>query len=58
MNTDHDRNPKHWKLGLFYYNPLDPSLFVERKVGTLVFARVPLRYPNSMQSDIRIHRAC
>jgi len=33
MNTDHDKNPKHWKLGIFYYNPSDPSLFVERKVG-------------------------
>ena len=58
MNADHDKNPKHWKLGLFYYNPSDPSLFVERKVGTLVFPRVPLTYSNSMQSDIRMHRAC
>jgi uncharacterized membrane protein len=28
--ADHDR---HWKLGLFYYNPDDPALFVEKRFG-------------------------
>lgn len=31
MNKDYD--PKHWKLGIFYYNPDDPSESVERKNG-------------------------
>ena len=48
MNKDDDS--KHWKLGVFYYNPNDPSESVERrngmgstinfasKVGRLIFA--------------------
>lgn len=24
---------KHWKLGVFYYNPEDPSVFVEKRFG-------------------------
>lgn len=31
----------HWKLGIFYYNPADPSFFVEKRIGvgwTLNFA--------------------
>ncbi len=31
MNKDDDK--KHWKLGMFYYNPDDPSESVERKNG-------------------------
>lgn len=34
--------PKEWKWGLFYWNPEDPSLFVERRYGygmTVNFAR-------------------
>lgn len=30
MNKDDDKN---WKLGMFYYNPDDPSESVERKNG-------------------------
>jgi uncharacterized membrane protein len=29
-----DRNPKHWKLGVFYYNPDQPRLFVAKRFGT------------------------
>ena len=48
VNKDDDS--KHWKLGVFYYNPNDPSESVERrngmgstinfasKVGRLIFA--------------------
>jgi uncharacterized membrane protein len=28
-----ERNPKHWKLSLFYYNPDEPRLFVAKKSG-------------------------
>ena len=31
MNKDDDS--KHWKLGVFYYNPDDPSESVERRNG-------------------------
>ncbi|WP_225872663.1 DUF5808 domain-containing protein [Pedobacter frigoris] len=24
---------KYWKLGLFYYNPDDPAVFVEKRFG-------------------------
>lgn len=39
-----DRNPKHWKLLVFYYNPNEPRLFVARRYAspvpmTLNFAR-------------------
>jgi len=37
-----DRNPKHWKLLVFYYNPDEPRLFVSKRLGTpltLNFAR-------------------
>ena len=30
MNKDDDR---YWKGGLFYYNPQDPSIFVEQRFG-------------------------
>ncbi|WP_158560719.1 DUF1648 domain-containing protein [Paenibacillus contaminans] len=33
---------KHWKLGMIYYNPDDPTLFLEKRVGigwTVNFAR-------------------
>lgn len=30
INRDDD---KHWKLGLFYYNPDDPAIFVEKRFG-------------------------
>lgn len=28
-----DDNPKHWKLGIFYYNPNNPSEVVDKKKG-------------------------
>jgi uncharacterized membrane protein len=37
-----DKNPKHWKLLVFYYNPDESRLFVARRIGgpiTLNFAR-------------------
>ncbi|BCB02654.1 DUF1648 domain-containing protein [Bacillus sp. KH172YL63] len=43
INADDDR---YWKGGLIYYNPEDPSIFVEKRFGvgwTLNFAR-PLGY--------------
>ncbi len=43
INADEDQ---YWKGGLFYYNPEDPSIFVEKRFGvgwTLNFAR-PLGY--------------
>ncbi|NMB64321.1 MAG: hypothetical protein GYA16_05565 [Spirochaetes bacterium] len=36
-----DDNPKHWKLGIFYYNKDNPSEFVDKRKGigtTLNFA--------------------
>jgi uncharacterized membrane protein len=30
MNRDED---SHWKLGIFYYNPDDPAVFVEKRFG-------------------------
>ncbi len=30
-----DRNPEHWKLGVFYYNPDYPRLFVAKRFGGL-----------------------
>lgn len=27
------KNSKYWTWGLFYYNPDDPELFVEKKYG-------------------------
>jgi uncharacterized membrane protein len=37
-----DRNPKHWKFLIFYYNPDESLLFVAKRFGgpiTLNFAR-------------------
>lgn len=37
-----DRNPKHWKFFVFYYNPDNPRLFVTKRSGlpfTLNFAK-------------------
>jgi uncharacterized membrane protein len=31
MNKDDD--PKHWKLGVFYYNPDNPSESVDKRRG-------------------------
>ena len=28
-----DNNPEHWKLGIFYYNPDNPSEVVDKKKG-------------------------
>jgi uncharacterized membrane protein len=28
-----DDNPKHWKLGIFYYNPDNPSESVDKRRG-------------------------
>ena len=33
MAREKIKTSKYYVLGLFYYNPHDPSLFVERKVG-------------------------
>ncbi|MNW50588.1 hypothetical protein D3C74_280430 [compost metagenome] len=27
------RDDKHWKLGSIYYNPQDPSIFIEKRIG-------------------------
>lgn len=37
-----DRDPRHWKMLLFYYNPAEPRLWVTKRSGlgwTLNFAR-------------------
>jgi uncharacterized membrane protein len=37
-----DRNPKHWRLGLIYYNPDTARLWVAKRYGapmTLNFAK-------------------
>jgi uncharacterized membrane protein len=37
-----DKDPKHWKLLVFYYNPDEPRLFVAKRSGfgfTFNFAR-------------------
>jgi uncharacterized membrane protein len=37
-----DKNPKHWKLVIFYYNPDESRLFVPKRTGipfTLNFAK-------------------
>ena len=37
-----DKNPKHWKLVIFYYNPDESHLFVPKRTGipfTLNFAK-------------------
>ena len=37
-----DKNPKHWKLLVFYYNPDESRLFVAKRTGgplTLNFAK-------------------
>lgn len=33
--TDYDDvdDDQHWKFGVFYYNPNDPSMFVEKRIG-------------------------
>ena len=31
LNKDYD--PKHWKLGIFYYNPDNPSESVDKRRG-------------------------
>jgi uncharacterized membrane protein len=28
-----DDNPKHWKLGIFYYNEDNPAEFVDKRKG-------------------------
>jgi uncharacterized membrane protein len=30
-----DTNPKHWKLGVFYFNPDQRHLFVAKRFGGL-----------------------
>ncbi|HEY1744536.1 MAG TPA: hypothetical protein VGG18_15315, partial [Granulicella sp.] len=30
------KNPQHWKLLVFYYNPDQPRLFVAKRTGTPV----------------------
>jgi uncharacterized membrane protein len=29
-----DRNPRNWKLRVFYYNPQEPRLFVAKRSGS------------------------
>jgi uncharacterized membrane protein len=29
-----DKNPKHWKLLVFYYDPDEPRLFVAKRTGS------------------------
>jgi uncharacterized membrane protein len=29
-----DKNPKHWKLLVFYYNPDEPRIFMAKRYGT------------------------
>ena len=36
MNMIRDRNPEHWRLLIFYYNPDEPHLFVAKQFGTPV----------------------
>jgi len=39
MPVDHEKlegaaaDERHWRLGVFYYNPADPALFVEKRFG-------------------------
>ncbi|WP_410479542.1 DUF5808 domain-containing protein [Pedobacter nutrimenti] len=33
MSAIKKQNSKFYKLGLFYYNPDDPSLYVEKRIG-------------------------
>lgn len=33
MNRQRNDDMKYWKFGLFYYNPNNPDLFVEKRVG-------------------------
>ncbi|MCY1531407.1 hypothetical protein D9M68_666310 [compost metagenome] len=33
MGNKGNEKAKFYKMGLFYYNPDDPSLFVDRKIG-------------------------
>ncbi len=28
-----DDNPKHWKLGIFYYNKDNPDEFIDKRTG-------------------------
>jgi hypothetical protein len=41
-----DRNPRHWKLLILYFNPAEPSLLVRKRTGfpfTMNFARPAAR---------------
>ena len=33
MDNKRKRDTKHWKWGLIYYNPEDPSLYVDKRFG-------------------------
>ncbi|WP_219905001.1 DUF5808 domain-containing protein [Arcticibacter pallidicorallinus] len=33
MDNKRKGNSKHWKWGLIYYNPDDPSLYIEKRFG-------------------------
>lgn len=46
MNKDID--PKHWKLGVFYYNPDNPSGFVDKRKGIGVTINFASKYGRRM----------
>ena len=33
MNKPEENDLKYWKLGLFYYNPNNPELYVDKRFG-------------------------
>jgi len=33
VGTGHTDDDRHWKLGIIYYNPSDPTLFLEKRFG-------------------------
>lgn len=43
-----DTNPKHWKLGVFYYNPDNPSEFVDKRKGIGVTINFASKYGRRM----------
>ncbi|WP_369414111.1 DUF5808 domain-containing protein [Desertivirga xinjiangensis] len=48
MKNHGNYDSKHWKWGLLYYNPDDPSLFVDKRFGigqTFNFAHRKAWYP-------------
>ncbi len=53
-----DRNPDHWKLGIFYYNPADHRTLVTKRVGlgwTVNFARPVIWAPTVALAVLAIY---